>query len=388
MNLEGYFNGRDEALEPRNQQTKVSRLYKHEMWEVLDNDPCVYELRGIREGRPVRTKIFNWKDYPEGVVLDRMIEDVESTTREWDADGYNVYSTFNGISEDFTGKNVKDKDITYRRHLFIDIDRAARANCPATNEEVQHAMDLSRQIKDFMSGCGWNLPLEVMSGNGVHLYFYLGDMPNTKELGNQARDLLNLLGDKFDNSHVKVDRSVYNASRISKVIGTTAKKGTISPGRPFREVRILSFAEPYGLKLPNFDALINDTIDELCPRRGAHVSLSSSLPSAKKQITLDDTPNNRALISELLNRVSSDCDRAKWRNIVWSILSTGITGAEDLASDWSIKSDRYTETDFNNLIRDYDPSVEGRGGGITLGTLRYHARRSEDDIGDSGHERE
>jgi hypothetical protein len=62
---------------------------------------------------------------------------------------------------------------------------------------------------------------------------------------------------------------------------------------------------------------------------------------------------------------------------VWSVLSTGLTGAEELARDWSIQSDRYTETDFNNLIRDYDPCVEGQGGKISIGTLYHYAKIAE-----------
>ncbi len=70
---------------------------------------------------------------------------------------------------------------------------------------------------------------------------------------------------------------------------------------------------------------------------------------------LDDTPNNRALVARLLYMISPDCDRDHWRPVVWAVLSTGITGAEDLARGWSMLSDRYTATDFNNLVRDYDP---------------------------------
>jgi hypothetical protein len=61
---------------------------------------------------------------------------------------------------------------------------------------------------------------------------------------------------------------------------------------------------------------------------------------------------------------------------VWSVLSTGITGAEELARNWSIRSDSYTETDFNNLIRDYNPDGIGRSGQISIGTLYFHAKKA------------
>jgi len=101
--------------------------------------------------------------------------------------------------------------------------------------------------------------------------------------------------------------------------------------------------------------------------------LRATLQSA----ALDDTPNNLAKITKTLFKISPDCDRDDWLPIVWSVLSTGLTGAEELARDWSIQSDRYTETDFNNLIRDYEPSVEGQDGKISIGTLYHFAKLAE-----------
>ena len=223
---------------------------RHEMWQLFDEHAGVLELRGIKPGLPIRTKTISWQEFPEEVSLQPMFDNFTNTALAWDAAGYNVYGVFNGIEEYFSGSNVKDKDIEARRYIFIDIDRAEKADCPATDAEVQHAIDLSQNIRCFMSECGWIEPLVVMSGNGVHLYYYLGYMPNTLELTEKIRALLQSLGDKFDNMHVKVDRGVYNASRITKVIGTTAKKGIESPGRPYRKVKILRYADSYGLRLP------------------------------------------------------------------------------------------------------------------------------------------
>jgi hypothetical protein len=47
------------------------------------------------------------------------------------------------------------------------------------------------------------------------------------------------LADKFDNNIVKVDTSVFNASRITKVVGTIARKGIESEGRPYRKACML-----------------------------------------------------------------------------------------------------------------------------------------------------
>jgi len=345
-------------------------------WELFDEFAGVYELRGIKNGLPTRTKLISWQHYPEDESLAPMLDDFEQTAMAWDAAGYNVYAILNDIDEDFTGHSVKDKDITSRRHILIDIDRTTKANCPASDEEVQHALDLSDVICKFMLGHCWPKPIVVMSGNGIHLYFYLNYPPNTPELTEKIRELLQLLGDRFDNIHVKVDRSVYNASRITKVIGTTAKKGVEEPGRPYRKVKILLPSERgRGLWVPCFDTLLDNTLNALRAGRQPASRPPTKLEIKPKSAKLDDTPNNRALVARYLSKISSNCGRDNWFPIVWSVLSTGITGAEELARAWSIRSDRYTETDFNNLIRDYDPDVVGRGGQISIGTLYFHAEK-------------
>jgi len=331
----------------------------HEMWQLFDEYAGVLELRGIRKGFPTKTKTISWRQFPEEVSLQPMFDDFTDTALAWDAAGYNVYGVFNDIKEYFSGSNVKDKDIEARRYIFIDIDRAEKADCPATDAEVQHAIDLSHNIRRFMSECGWTEPLVVMSGNGVHLYYELNYAPNTPELTEKILALLQSLGEKFDNGHVKVDPGVYNASRITKVIGTTAKKGIESPGRPYRKVKILRHADSYGLKSPCFDTLLDTTLSAL-ELGNKSIARPSKLRASLQSVALDDTPNNLAKIKKTLFKISPDCDREDWLRIVWSVLSTGLTGAEELAYDWSIQSNRYTETDFNNLIRVYDPCVEGR----------------------------
>ena len=358
----------------------------HEMWQLFDEHAGVLELRGIKQGLPTRTKTISWQAFPEEVSLQPMFDNFTNTALEWDAAGYNVYGVFNDIAEYFSGSNVTDKDIEARRYIFIDIDRAKKADCPATDAEVQHAIDLSHKIRRFMATQGWLEPLVVMSGNGVHLYYYLSYMPNTQELTQKIREFLQLLGEKFDNAHVKVDKGVYNPSRITKVIGTTAKKGIEAPGRPYRKVKILSSPAAYGLWMPCFSALLKQTLSILRLGKKPVARPNTSMVSKPKSLALDDTPNNLAKVTKLLFKISPDCDRHDWFPIVWSVLSTGLTGAEELARDWSIQSDRYTETDFTNLIRDYDPSVEGQGGKISVGTLYHYAKIAEKTTGQGGND--
>jgi hypothetical protein len=354
---------------------------KHEMWQLFDEHAGIYELRGIRKGLPTKIKVIGWQQYPIDFDLQQMCIDFEQAAMLWDAEGYNVYAVLNDIDEQFSGSSVKDGDISGRNYLFIDIDRAEKADCPASDEELQHALDLSGEISRFMAAQAWAKPLAVMSGNGVHLYFYANGMPNTPELTGKIRALLQLLGDKFDNGHVKVDPGVSNASRITKVIGTTAKKGIASPGRPYRKVRILSAAGSYGLRVPCFNTLLDKTLnalgfsEKLLAR--PTTELAAKLKSAQITWTTPAplTPREIAILKDQLNYIDSSCDRETWRNVVWAILSTGLPDAEKIALDWSEKSpEKFIEDDFYTLVNSYIEGRSGLNGSITRGTIYHYAR--------------
>ncbi len=77
-------------------------------------------------------------------------------------------------------------------------------------------------------------------------------------------------------------------------------------------------------------------------------------------------------VKGMLGYVSADCSYEQWRNVVWSVLSTGWACAEGLARTWSLSApERYDKTGFDNLVRGFDPSR-----GITLGTLTHIAKNA------------
>ena len=353
----------------------------HEMWQLFDEHAGVLELRGIKQGLPTRTKTISWQAFPEEVSLQPMFDNFTNTALEWDAAGYQVYGIFNSIAECFSGSNVTDKDIEARRHIFIDLDPANRANSPATDAEVQHAVQLSRIIRRFMATQGWAEPLGVMSGNGVHLYYELNYAPNTPELTQKIRTLLQLLGDKFDNKHVKVDRGVYNASRITKVIGTTAKKGIESPGRPYRKVRILNTAGSYGSRVPCFNTLLDATLAALGFKKESTDRPITELATNRENALFiwskpaPLTPREVAILNDQLKHIDPNCDYETWRNVVFAILSTGLSDAEDIARAWSEGSpEKFDENAFYTLANSYIEGRTGLDGSITRGTIYHHAR--------------
>jgi hypothetical protein len=109
---------------------------------------------------------------------------------------------------------------------------------PATDEEVSAAFDLASEVAKYLDDQGFPEPMRVHSGNGVHLYYRLQPV-NEALIGNSVSTLLKSIAKRFNNETVGVDTSVSNPSRITKVIGTLARKGIESGERPYRVAKLL-----------------------------------------------------------------------------------------------------------------------------------------------------
>ena len=217
-----------------NHSDSISRIA--DVWRLIDPKAPVIELRAIGRGR-TQSLLFQLSEFESTEARQREFERV---AHDLNTGGKNIYVVMNTIREDFCSGSAKDTDIEHRDWLLIDIDRAESAKCPATDEEIRAAEKLADQVVEFMTPKGWNTPLRIMSGNGCHLYYRLNALPNDDQSKDLLRSLLNSLGDKFDNNVVKIDRSVFNASRITKVVGTKAYKGKSSKDRPYREARLIA----------------------------------------------------------------------------------------------------------------------------------------------------
>ena len=177
------------------------------------------------------TKHFRAADYED---VDACKRAFEQEALRLNAEGYNIYIVMNPISESFQGKSAGDADISHRELLLIDIDRAVKKVEPANDAEVEAARKVADAIKAFLEERGWSDPIRVMSGNGHHLYYVRADTPNDEESKRGNQQFLLTLAQRFDTDLVKVDTVVFNASRITKVLGTIARKGLESEDRPYR----------------------------------------------------------------------------------------------------------------------------------------------------------
>ena len=170
-----------------------------------------------------------------------------------------VYVTLNAVDSDRvtnkleraqSGGAIGSDAITGRSLLLIDCD-PHRLNSTtgqplkdqkvsSTNAEHNAAIELCQTIACFLDANGWPEPLVADSGNGGHL-LYAVDLP-TQDNG-LIRRVLQSLAAKFNTNGVRVDTAVFDPSRISKLYGTRACKGTETTDRPHRMSKILDAPE-------------------------------------------------------------------------------------------------------------------------------------------------
>ncbi|MBK9963447.1 MAG: DUF3987 domain-containing protein [Holophagales bacterium] len=138
------------------------------------------------------------------------------------------------------GGNTADKDIPRRRWLLVDVDPQRHAGISSTDDEKAAAHVLAHRIRLHLVGLGWPEPVVADSGNGWHLLFRI-DLPGAD--GGLVKACLESLAAKFDTDETKVDVTVFNPARITKLYGTLARKGDSTPDRPHRMSRIMEIPD-------------------------------------------------------------------------------------------------------------------------------------------------
>lgn len=89
-----------------------------------------------------------------------------------------------------------------------------------------------------------------------------------------------------------------------------------------------------------------------------------------------DTPYNRANLLAWLSKLSADCSYQRYRNVVWSIVSTNWEDAEKIAYNWCISApDRFNSSNFEAVVRSYNADHVNP---ITVRSLAYWSKRASD----------
>jgi len=100
---------------------------------------------------------------------------------------------------------------------------------------------------------GFPVPCLVDSGNGGHARYMLEPMPNDQDTTDLIKATLSVMDAKFSTPSVTIDKTVFNAARIQRVVGTAARKGEHTTERPHRRSRLIRDFDP-------MDVLHADTI--------------------------------------------------------------------------------------------------------------------------------
>lgn len=315
-----------------------------------------------------------------------MMYDIEKTSIRLNREGYNCYIVMNTISTDLLNDNAKsasDRHIAERNLALIDVDRREDTKRPATQLELEQSEAMAHAIIGLLMAEGFPQPHLVMSGNGYHVYIPLDGWPNNDETKYLVKKFLEHLGELFDTETHKVDTTVHNASRITKMVGTVARKGNESAGRPYRSAKLIS--EANGAKL-SIEKMYEFVPDEPAPKD------KLSEPPSLDEATLggfEEAANQPLLplkeelrrLEEVLPNFSPDDARgdgtitgngADWLGVVLACASLG-TEAVEIARRWSMKSAKYDADAFDKVVNSYGKNTTNP---ITIASLYHHVNKT------------
>ena len=210
-------------------------------WKVFKNGSELVEIRILGK--------FQYSGYYKNI--DKLIEDIKPYE---DMPDEQIYFTLNDIDEGCYGRaqsekiikspktTTSDNNITHRVWVLIDFDPVRVVGTNATDEEFELAHKKAQQVFLYLRGVGFSDPVICKSGNGWHLT-YKCDLPNTEEVKDLLSRFLQSVALMFTDEKVDIDEAVFNAARICKLYGTTAKKGANLPERPWRMSEIVYVPE-------------------------------------------------------------------------------------------------------------------------------------------------
>ena len=365
-------------------------------FRVFDHDhklqDIVLEARYIhgKNKDKVRSYVFVGAEYSNA---DQLIDDMEALSVKMDRDGYNCYQVMNTISKDIIkghegqkrieGLSVGDKDVAEINQALIDVDRKGNTKVPASQSEMDEAHTIAIAIIGLLMNSGFPKPSLVMSGNGYHIYVPLDHWENTEDTKQLRKTFLKHIGELFDTNTHKVDTTVHNASRITKQIGTYAKKGESTSVRPWRKATMIQQS--------NGALLSVEKMKEFLPDKPALKVKPPEPPSHSNEALQGfDALVNQPLLGEeveleklkkALTNFSPDDDRgdgtitgggADWLGIIFAGASLG-NFAKDTVREWSMRSTKYEDAEFEKAWNSYGKNTNNP---ITVGSL-YHCIKEQ-----------
>lgn len=222
----------------------MSRLDESEVYkwfDILKNNNELVEIRLIGSNKTGSGYFTDAKT---------LIEAIKPYT-----DSYNCYFTLNTINPACYSREQKDKivlrpknttqdsEILCRNYVLIDLDPKRPSGVCSTKEEAMKAHEKGKEVTKFLMDNGFYEPIMVFSSSGIHLYLKCA-LLNNEENTKLVKRFLNAISMLFSDDDVDCDTSVYNAARISRLIGSYSCKGANNDAtRPQRKCRFLSIPD-------------------------------------------------------------------------------------------------------------------------------------------------
>lgn len=271
---------------------------------ILQSPGDVFEVRAIGTAK---------KD-----ILSGYFRDAETLLKAFDTIDMrrrNVYITLGKVKDECFARSQSecflkspqtssDTEIVSYRWLFVDLDPVRTAGISSSDTELEYAKELSGVVLQYMQNLGFEKPVIAASGNGFHLLYRI-DVLNDEAGRALIAKCLKVLSMLFDSDKVKIDTTNSNPSRICKLHGTLAQKGTSTPERPHRMSRILETPEEIKITDESVLLALASELPEEAPRDRRPVSMIPRQKFnvkdfiAKHGMTYEEDSNDRAKIYKL-----------------------------------------------------------------------------------------
>ena len=196
----------------------------YQFWDVFKGGNQLTEIRLIASDGKTASGYFTNPD--------TMIEAVKPYIND-----YSVYFTINSINPDCYGRPQRDKimprvkntttdgEIIGRDWVLLDLDSKRATGVNATEEQLGCAKKKANEVYKFLRDNGFNEPVVICSGSGVHLYLRCALLP-TEENNALIKRFTQAMSMLFSDDQVDIDEKVFNLSRIARVCGYYNRKGT------------------------------------------------------------------------------------------------------------------------------------------------------------------
>lgn len=200
----------------------ASQVYK--FWDIFKQGNQLTEIRLIANDGRTGSGYFS---DPQ-----TMIEAVRPYVND-----YSVYFTINSLNPDCSGKTQRNKivlrckgtttdsEIIGRDWVLLDLDSKRVSGVNATEEQLGYAKKKANEVYKFLRDNGFNKPVVVCSGSGVHLYLRCALRP-TEENNKLVKRFTQAMSMLFSDEQVDVDEKVFNLGRIARCAGYYNRKGT------------------------------------------------------------------------------------------------------------------------------------------------------------------